>query len=288
MKLDKPLIITGVLAVSAWPVVSCAAGMLGDPTAIGAPGKFEIQVGGGKVSDLKLDFNQTTAAIQIGSVSQSGSYPPASGSFSEDQAFVGLNYALNSRAQLFANIGTGNDSGSKSSSRAIGVKFSPSAESSGLRTGLMLRVQQVKSDSNGLSAIPQPFDVVNDGTNVYAVTGLLHGTDHLKYTRMDALFGVSKSTGIYRPYGGLCVTRISGTNEFTLDDTADVQSYPVAGGPVSYSTPRVIFNVNTDISASRYVSAVLGLDVIPDQAVIAALSAAELEGVHLLEECDQA
>jgi len=257
-------VLCGLVFMSTYSVALCAADMFGNPTTIGTPGQFEIQIGGGKIKKLDLDGKKSTATMQIGTVTGSQSMPAFSGELSENQAFIGVSYALNPRSQLFANLGNGKDSGQQSGSRAIGIKISTPEETSKIRMGLMLRAQQVTIDIDGPFSLNSPF-IVSDGINNYYLnTSVLNGTEQLKYTRMEAFFGVSENTGIFRPYGGLCLTRITGTDTISLDDTVSVNSTPVGGGAVTTTTQRVMYNNKSDLSGSGYLSGVLGLSINPD------------------------
>jgi len=264
VKPHKKHLLAGLLALCVCPIASHAADMFGNPTAIGTPRRFEIEIGGGRSSDLDLDVTGGTATTQIASAAVSRTAFAESVTVKEDQAFVRLGYALNSRVQLFASLGTGKDEGRRSSSRAIGVKLSPDTESSALRVGLMLRAQQVKRDDDGRFVLPQPFDSASDGVDVYVVQDRVSGTKRIEYSRLDAFFGASAKTGLFRLYGGVGVSRISGTYTVALDDTIGVISTPVGGGPLTTSTQRVTFNRRSDISGSGYVSGVLGLSVRPN------------------------
>lgn len=239
------------------------ADILGNPTLIGEPGKLEIQIGGGK-DELTLDSTKSTGRLQIGATSEYKSLPASTGTFKEDQVFIKIAYPLNTRTQLFADLGTGKDSGQKSSHQGIGVKFSPD-DISEIKMGLILRVQQVKIDIDGPFALYSPYNQVSDGTTITS-TGWgtpLNGSEQIKYTRFDAFFGASRNTGIIRPYGGLCLTRSSGTDTIAIDDMTTTLSYPVAGGVVTNSTRRVSFNARSDISSKKYFSGVLGLSINP-------------------------
>jgi hypothetical protein len=82
--------------VSIYSASAYAADLLGNPTVIGAPGKFELQIGGGKSSDLAMDLKKSVSYIQIGTLaSGTQSIPEASGTLKEDQVFIGASYTLN-------------------------------------------------------------------------------------------------------------------------------------------------------------------------------------------------
>ena len=265
MGFDSKIILCGMVVMSTYSAASYAADMFGNPTLIGAPGKIEIQIGGGKTSKFELESSRTTGITQIGTFSESHAVPAFSGTLEEDQVFVGLAYSPSARTQLFANLGTGKDSGQKSSSHGIGVKISPQTEAPEVRMGLMLRAQQVKVDFEGPFVLSYPHNQVNDGIETHYWVGTpTNGTEQIKYTRLDAFFGASTSTGVIRPYGGLGLTHISGTDTVAINDTITVYSYPNAGGPAIPSTQNVSFNAKSDISGSEYFTGVLGLSINPD------------------------
>ena len=265
MRFDSKIILCGLVVMSTCSVASHAADLFGNPTLIGTPGMAEIQIGGGKTSKFELESSKTVGTTQIGAFSESHAVSAYSGTLEEDQVVVGLAYSLSPRTQLFANMGTGKDSGQKSSSHGIGVKISPQTEAPEVRMGLMLRAQQVKMDIDGPFDLSYPYSSVNDGTNTHYWFGTLtNGTEQIKYTRMDAFFGASTSTGIIRPYGGLCLTHISGTDTIAINDTITVSTYPNAGGPGSSSTQTVSFNAKSDISGNKYFTGVLGFSINPD------------------------
>jgi hypothetical protein len=261
-------IFCGLIVLFACPVVSYATDMYGNPTEIGKPGQFEIQIGGGRSSGLGLDAKQTLGATQIGNLSTSQSVPANTSTFEEDQVVIVMSYALNARTQLFVNLGTGKgngkDTGKQSNSQGVGFKISSSGEPSEIKMGLMVRAQQVTIDIDGPFILSSPYNSINDGVNVNYFPGPVNATEQIKYTRIDAFFGASRNSGIFRPYGGLGLTRISGTDSFNLDGTVPVYSYPVGGGPSTSSTQHVAFSAKSDISGSRYFSGVLGLSINPD------------------------
>jgi hypothetical protein len=127
--------------------------------------------------------------------------------------------------------------------------------------GLLLRAQQVTVDMDGPFAYYPGF---SDGTNTYTPDAPINGSEQLKYTRLDAFLGASSGTGVFRPYGGLVLSRISGTDTLSLDDNVSVTSWPNAGGTGTTSVQHVIINNKADISASRYFSAILGFSINPD------------------------
>ncbi len=187
--------------------------------------------------------------------------PAIVGTNSEDQVFIGATYAINTKTQLFANFGNGKAPGQKSSSRAIGLQISPESDTSEVRMGLTLRAQQVEINVDG------PFflqTTINDGTTIHQFFGIVNGTEQVKYTRLDAFFGASRNTGTFRPYGGLCLTKLSGTDTMALNDTGNVNSFPVGGGAVTTTSERVTYNAQADLSGSKFFTGVLGLSVHPD------------------------
>ena len=260
MAFNKKIFCTLVIT-SIYPAFS-HADILGNPTLIGEPGKLEIQIGGGK-NKLALDSTKSTGRMQIGATSENKSLPASTETFKEDQVFIKIAYPLNTRTQLFADLGTGKDSGQKSSHQGIGVKFSPD-DISEVKMGLILRAQQVSIDIDGPFALYSPYNQVSDGTTVTFVGAPLNGTEQIKYTRLDAFFGASRNRGVIRPYGGFCLTRISGNDTIAIDDMTTTYSYPVGGGPVTSSTQRVSFNARSDISAKKYFTGVLGLSINPE------------------------
>lgn len=268
MKFDKQKMLCGFVFMITCPTASYATGMFGNPTVVGTTGKVEILVGGGKSSQFDLDSKKTTAVLQIGNMSGSYALPASSDTLKEDQVFIGMSYTLDARSQLFASLGTGKDSGQHSSSRTIGVKISPEAEATEIRMGLMLRAQQVNTDIEGPFSLSTPYNQLNDGTNTSYFFGPINGTEQIKYTRMDTFFGASRNTGVIRPYGGLCLTYISGTDTVALDDMVTVWSYPNAGGPNTSSTQHVSFNAKSDIAGRNYFSTVLGLSINPSNSNI--------------------
>ncbi|MBI3481114.1 MAG: hypothetical protein HY016_12295 [Nitrosomonadales bacterium] len=261
----KNKLLCSLILISTCPAASLAADMFGNPTQIGTPGKFEIQIGGGVSSNIALDSNKSTGTLQIGTVSGSQSMPPFSDTLlKEDNVFIGLSYSFNARSQLFAHLGTGKNTRQQSSRSTIGVKILPGMQASELKMGLMLRAQQVTTNSDGLFFLPYPYARVTDGVNNIYVTDVINGTEQIKYTRIDAFFGASASTGVVRPYGGLCLSRISGTDTVALDGMTTVWSNPIAGGMTTYSTQHVTFNAQSDITGRRYFNGVLGLSFNPD------------------------
>lgn len=150
MKSNKKKILCGLVVMALGITTSQAADMFGNPTVIGTPGQFEVQIGGGKSTNLNLDTKATTSMVTIGAISQTQQISAMTGAIKEDQAFIGASYTLNNRIQLLANLGTGKDSGQQSSSRAIGLKISPNTEGSDVKMGLLLRAQQVTIDIEGL------------------------------------------------------------------------------------------------------------------------------------------
>ena len=150
-----------------------------------------------------------------------------------------------------------------SKSRGIGVKISPDIESSSVRMGLILRAQQVTVNIDGPFRILPPYNSINDGTNIHSWSFYdgINGAEEIKYTRLDAFFGASRSTGIFRPYGGFLLTDISGTDTIAVDDAATVYSRPVGGGVETSTTQQVAFNAEADITGGKNFSGVLGLSI---------------------------
>lgn len=249
------------LCSSIAPLSGYASGMFGNPTVIGTPGSFDVQIGGGQMSKLDLDGKKTTGSVQIGAVSGTAEIPAWTGRLEEDQMFFGVSYAMNPNSQLFVNLGSGKDSGQQSTSRAIGVRLSPDAKGSNIKAGLVLRAQQVTVDIDGPF---YQFISVSDGINNSSASQLLNGSEQLKFSRLDAFFGLSTSTGTVRPYGGLCLSRISGTDTTSMNDTALITSYPVGGGLSTTSDQQVSFNSKADLSENKNFSGVLGASINPD------------------------
>ena len=95
----------------------------------------------------------------------------------------------------------------------------------------------------------------------------INGTEKVKYTRFDAFFGASRNTGTFRPYGGLCLTKLSGTDTIALNDTVSVGHSPVGGGLFTTTNERVTYNAQADLSGSKFFTGVLGLSVHPDESL---------------------
>ena len=256
-------LLSGIVTVFLIPATSFAVDMLGNPTQIGLPGTFDIQIGGGRMTNLDFDVTKTIATFQVGTASGTYLYQPSTGKVEEDQAFIGLSYVLNSRSLIFVNLGSGKSTSQSSNSRAIGFKLSPQLEESYFKMGLVLRAQQVAIDIDGLF-VPPPL---NDGTNAYALNtlyGAINGNEQIKYTRLDAFFGASIGTGAIRPYGGVCLSRLSGSDTLSLNETVSVNTSPIGGGTPTTSTQSVSLQAKGDISGSRYFTGVLGLSFNPD------------------------
>jgi len=263
MIFNKTQYLFGLLLVSVTQVLF-AADMLGNPILIGNPGSFDIQIGGGKSSDLKLDIKQSTGTFKVGTASGSFTTPTATGKLKEEQVFIRLAYTLNLRSQVFGQFGSGTATGQKSSSRSIGIKIVPTLGESDVKMGLLLRAQQVTVDMDGPFAV---WDMnFSDSINRYIISEL-NGTEQIKLSRLDAFLGASSSTGIVRPYGGLLLSRISGTDTLSLNDTVSVSSCPLGGGGCSPSTEIVSVYNKADFSGSRNISGVLGLNINPDSAI---------------------
>jgi len=189
MFFNKPQFVFGLLLVSVTQVLF-AADMLGNPIQIGNPGLFDIQIGGGKSSDLKLDIKQSTGTFKVGTASGSFTAPTATGKLKEEQVFIGLAYTLNSRSQVFGQYGSGTATGQKSSSRSMGIKIVPALGESDIKMGLMLRAQQVTVDIDGSFAV---WDInFSDSINRYIISQL-NGTEQIKLSRLDAFLGASAS-----------------------------------------------------------------------------------------------
>jgi|GEM_PF-4670277 len=212
---------------------------------------------------LDLDSKQSVAAVDFGLASGTDSIPAGTWTLDgEDQLYIGLAYAPNSISQIFVNLGSGKDAGQKSTSHAIGIKFSPAPMESAINMGLMLRATQSTIDIDGLFWL---HDIsISDAVNSYSVNAYVNGSEELKLTRLDAFIGASSRTGVIRYYGGLCLSRIAGSDKIVLDDTATVFSYPLAGGSGSSSTEDVTLAAKSDISGSHYIGGVLGLSINPD------------------------
>ncbi|NOU00989.1 MAG: hypothetical protein HOO95_05370 [Gallionella sp.] len=261
MKSNKKKILCGLVVMALGITISQAADMFGNPTVIGTPGQFEVQIGGGKSTNLNLDTKATTSMVTIGAISQTQQISAMTGAIKEDQAFIGASYTLNNRIQLLANLGTGKDSGQQSSSRAISLKISPNTEGSDVKMGLLLRAQQVTIDIEG----PIFTNLqINDGTNVSFWIAPTNGSEQLKYTRMDAFFGASSNSGTVRPYGGLCLSHITGTDTLSLNDNVTIYTSPVGGGAQTTSTQHVSLNSRADITSKGYFTGVLGFSINPD------------------------
>lgn len=253
----------GLMAIPACADISYAAEMLGNPTDIGTPGQFELLVGGGKTSDLSLAAGKSTGILHIGSASATFILPASAGNFNDEQIFFGLSYALNAKTQLFANFGSGNNSEQSTKTNTVGLKLSPQTGESETKMGIMLRAQQVTMDIEGPFFVSS-YNSINDGTNVNRFWSALNGTEQIKYIRMDAFIGASRNTGTFRPYGGFCLTRISGTDTISLNDTVNVSSYPSAGGTLTSSMQQVSFNAKSNISGNKNFTAVFGLGINPN------------------------
>ncbi len=245
--------------------------MLGNPAVIGTPGQFEILVGGGQSEKLNLDSKATTATLSFGTVSGPSPVIAKTPEIGDDQVFIGASYVLNKRAQFFASIGSGKKTGwqSTSRSRSIGVKISPDTGDSFMRMGLILRAQQVSMDVGSIRW--NGFGPLSDGINNFNYTSSslvplppLTRNEQFKYTRYDVFFGASTSTGIIRPYGGLCLTSISGTDSISVSGQGNIHITPVGGGAGTYSILPVMFNSKSDISASKNITGVLGISFNPD------------------------
>jgi len=249
-----------VLLLLFFSTTSFAADMLGNPAYIGIPGQIAIEIGGGKSSDFSVDIEKSTSTVTIGNLSQTGVEPAGLGKNSEDQVFIGASYAVNTAMQIFANFGNGKETGLQSNSRALGFKISPGVDSSDVRMGLILRAQQVNIDVDGPFLFSSSID---DGTNTHQVAGPVNGSEQVKYTRFDAFFGASRNTGVFRPYGGLCLTKVSGTDTVALNDTTTIFNYPSGGGTVTVTNERVTYNSKADISGSKYFTGVLGFSIHP-------------------------
>ncbi len=239
-----------------------ASDMYGNPTVIGSSGTFDIQVGGGKSKDLALDVSKSTTSYQVGSlVTGTQSMAQGSGNIGEDQVFLGVAYTVNAHVQLLATFGNGKGSDQTSRSRSFGFKLVPESDSSSLKMGFVMRAQQVTSDTEGPFYYWMPF---SDSTNYYYLNTPLNGSEQLKYTRLDAFFGASAVTGVIRPYGGLALSRISGTDTLDLNDTISVNTAPIAGGGQTTSTQHVVIHNKADLSSSQYFTGVIGVSINPD------------------------
>jgi len=238
-----------------------AADILGNPTLTGNPGRFEFQVGGGRSSQFDLDTKQSIAILQYGSVSGTDTIPAGTGTFSEDQAYIGLSYATNTISQIFVNIGSGKDTSQQSSNYAIGIKFSPPPRESAINMGLILRATHTTVDLDVGYYIGSLS--ISDGTNKY-IASSARGSEKLEFTRLDAFVGASSRTGAIRYYGGICLSRITGSDTLALDDTSTVFAYPIGGGAGSSSTQQVTLDARSDLSGSHYIGGVLGLSINPD------------------------
>lgn len=255
-------LLCGLLAIPACADITYAAEMLGNPTDIGTPGQLELLVGGGRTTDLSLAAGKSTGNLHIGSASATFTLPASAGNFNDEQIFFGLSYAFNAKTQLFANFGSGKNSEQSTRTNTVGLKLSPQTETAETRIGVVLRAQQVALDIVG------PFFVshnsINDGTNTSFFGTALNGTEQIKYTRMDAFIGAGRNVGTFRPYGGFCLTRISGTDTISLNDTVNVSSFPNAGGTVSNTMQQVSFDAKSNISGNKNFTAVFGLNINPN------------------------
>jgi hypothetical protein len=264
MKLNNHLAVFCFVATSlGYQVSTYASDMFGNPTVIGPQGKLELQIGGGKSKELALDVSKSVTTVQIGSsTSISQAESAASGNLEEDQVFVTGAYAVNAQMQIFANVGSGKGGGQKSTSRGIGFKLVPESASSAVKMGLILRAQQITADFEG------PFNYwmpIFDSVNNYYLNAPVNGTEQLKFTRLDAFFGASTSTGLFRPYMGVALSRISGSDTLALDDTVSVNAWPISGGSQTTSTQHVVIHNKADLSASRYFTGVFGFSINPDE-----------------------
>lgn len=267
MKLNMLAKFCGILTLYLLPTSLYAADMFGNPTVIGSPGSFDIQIGGGGSSDLALDVKAATATFGVGTSSGTVSYSAGTGTLKEDQAFVGIAYTPNLRSQLFVNIGTGTASGQRSSIRAIGAKILPQLADSDVKMGLVLRAQQATVDIDGPFIFPSG---ATDGTNYYYPNtpyAAINGTEQLKLTRLDVFFGASASSGVFRPYGGVSLSRINGTDTLNMSETVSVSADPVGGGAGSTSVQPVSLHAKSDVTGSRYFTGIVGLSINPDSAL---------------------
>jgi hypothetical protein len=266
MKHFKRNVLLGFALVNTLTLSAHATDMLGNPTLIGVPGQLEILAGGGQSTNFVLEQKKSTGTLQIGTLSEVKAIPVGTSELQNDHVFIGLSYALNARAQLFTSLSSGKKSSEQSttSSRAIGVKISPYKDLSSIRMGLLLRAQQVTTNIDGEFSLPSPYNAINDGTDNHSIYAPLSGSEQIKYTRLDAFLGASASTGIFRPYGGFCLSSLSGTDTLSMNDSATVYSIPVGGGASTTSTQNVSFDAKADISASKNFSAVLGFSINPD------------------------
>jgi len=255
-------LLCGLMVIPACANISYATEMLGNPTDIGTPGQLELLVGGGRTTDLSLAAGKSTGNLHIGSASATFTLPASAGNFNDEQIFFGLSYAFNAKTQLFANFGSGKNSEQSTKTNTVGLKLSPQTETAETRMGIVLRAQQVTMDIEGPFYVPPSS--INDGTNTSYFGTALNGTEQIKYTRMDAFIGASRNIGTFRPYGGFCLTRISGTDTISLNDTVNVSSFPNAGGTGSTTMQQVSFNAKSNISGNKNFTAVFGLGINPN------------------------
>jgi hypothetical protein len=246
--------------------VTASADQFGNPTTIGQPGSVQVMIGGGQRSALDITSDATTVVTTIGGVSNSNLAPVSTTSYKENVATAGVSYAINPRAQIFANLASGTDTAQKSNSYALGFKFVPAQDTGPVKMGLMVRAQRVKIDVTGPFAISAPYNSVNNGTNTSAFMSL-DGTDSLRYNRFDLFLGASATTEVLRPYGGFALTRISGTENVSLAGTPSVTTCPNAGGTCTVSTQAASINSSGNISGAKQFSLVAGLELNPDSAL---------------------
>ncbi len=259
--LNLPLLAGALLTASAH------ADQLGNPTRVGQPGSLEVSVGGGKSSNLSLDFDSTTATTTVGNLTNVNAVQAGSSTFREDKVFAGIAYTVNPRLQVSGNLGSGKDTGQKSNTFGIGVKSVPAQENTDIKFGLMLRAQRVKVDTQGPFTLTLPYANATDGVNNNLIQTPLNGTETLKYNQYDIFLGASTSSGAVRPYGGFALTKISGSDNLALGGSATIATCPVAGGACTTSVQNASFNSRTNVSGTKMFSVILGLDFNPDSAI---------------------
>jgi len=186
----------------------------------------------------------------------------------EDQTFARVSYTVTPNVQLSAFLGSGKDTGQKSNSYGIGLKVLPGQEAGDIKMGVMVRAQRVKIDTQGPFTLNAPYNAVTDGVNNTWFYGApVNGTETTQYMQYDIFLGASTSTGTVRPYGGVALTKISGTDTALFSGSVPTMTCPVAGGVCTNATQNATFSSKMNISGNKMFSAVLGLDINPESAL---------------------
>jgi hypothetical protein len=239
-----------------------AAGIFGNPAALrGKFGSFEFSLGGGETFSQSVLFDRSSVPITTPSLNFMVDNPESKENLKTEEVYLKGVFGLNGMADLFAQVGqikikSDEATGNYGTSWGGGFRVSPVQKGS-IKVGMIAQVSHEESQDDNASFNFTGSDVDPSGPNIITEFGTGKGKDKLTTTRYDLFLGFSvEEIPVFRPYSGILLTKISGTEDVVSSGQSAVYSCLRTGGGC---IPGTLTTYTTSFSRGYSSDQLLGL-----------------------------